>query len=195
MKKSIVVASLVLASSCLVAQDSMKDWFVGAEVGGMNVKVKAFATDGVDSASASDNSKTTYEAVKFGKYIDNSRIYAAIHKQNEKDDVSSYGFSVGYDYLFKNSSVVIPFVGVNVGYTKAKIDDDVLALAGIDKPSGFHYGIGAGVIYPFNNNVEFEAGLRYNKTNVKDDLTVAPAKVEIEAESYVQYYIGVNYKF
>jgi outer membrane protein W len=213
MKKSIIVASLLLASSCLVAQDSMKDWFVGAEIGGMNVNTKssvsASGPGGTVSDSVDDSYKPTYEAIKFGRYYDSGRVYGFYAHQNKKEDVTANTFGVGYDYLFKNFEKVVPFIGVQAMYTKAKIDgltDTVVAGIGtlntsqLDSPSGFGFGIGAGIIYPVANNFEIEAGVRYVKANIEDDISQSfaggvSANVKFELEDYTQYYIGVNYRF
>ena len=76
---------------------------------------------------------TTYESLKIGKYIDNSRLYTAINYQNKKDDFSSWTWGLGYDYLMKNSSSITPFIGANASYIKGKVDD----MPVLDKPEGF----------------------------------------------------------
>jgi hypothetical protein len=98
MKKSIVVASLVMMGSALMAADMGNGWFMGTEFGGMDIKMKATASSGGTTASITDTMNTTYESLKIGKYIDNSRLYTAINYQNKKDDFSSWTWGLGYDY-------------------------------------------------------------------------------------------------
>jgi len=68
-------------------------------------------------------------------------------------------------------------------------------MVGLDKPDGFYYGIGAGVLYPVTNKLELEIGARYMGTSVDDNWAITPASVKVEAESFTQYYIGLNYNF
>jgi len=77
MKKSVIVASLVLlgSSTLMMANDAMKDWFIGGEFGGMSMKIKVSATDGVTPFNESDTLDTTYETLKVGKYFDFGRVY------------------------------------------------------------------------------------------------------------------------
>lgn len=205
MKKSLIVASLLfVGSSALVAADINNSWFVGGEFGGMNIEQKATVTATLGGVSASeslsDTTKTTYEALKIGKYFEYGRVYGTLSKQNEKDDFSSYSLGLGYDYLFKNKSDFTPFIGLNASYTKAKVDlpDE---LSSLDKPKGFNYGLEAGLIYNMSKNLELEMGIRYMKSNIddssSDSVTYAPVNVSVklEAENITQYYVGLNYKF
>ena len=192
MKKSIVVASLVMMGSALMAADMGNGWFMGTEFGGMDIKMKATASSGGTTASITDTMNTTYESLKIGKYIDNSRLYTAINYQNKKDDFSSWTWGLGYDYLMKNSSSITPFIGANVSYIKGKVDD----MPVLDKPEGFAAGIEAGFIYTLSSNTELEAGIRYmNISNVKDSATISGASVKMEGKTATQYYLGINYKF
>ena len=198
MKKSLIVASLLLVgSSALVAGDMDNSWFVGGEFGAQNIKVKDSGEILGVPFSEKDTVNATYEAIKFGKYFEYGRVSASLSKQNEKDDLSSYSLGLGYDYMFKNKSEFTPFLGLNASYTKAKIDDAELALMGVDKPKGFNYGVQAGIVYAASKNVELEMGARYMISNVKDTFSsTAPAvSLKIESENIIQYYVGLNYKF
>ena len=198
MKKSLIVASLLLVgSSVLVAAEMDNSWFVGGEFGAQKIKVKATTTILGVTDTAKDTIDATYEGIKVGKYFEYGRVYGTLSKQNEKDDLSSVSLGLGYDYMFKNKSEFTPFLGLNASYTKAKVDDADVALLGMDKPKGFNYGIEAGVVYAVTKNVELELGARYMISNVEDKFnSVAPAvSAKLESESSTQYYLGLNYKF
>ena len=192
MKKSIVVASLVMMGSALMAADMGNGWFMGTEFGGMDIKMKATASSGGTTASVTDTMNTTYESIKIGKYFDNNRIYTALNYQNKKDDFSSWTWGLGYDYLIKNSSSITPFIGANVSYIKGKVDD----MPVLDKPAGFAAGVEAGFIYALSSKTELEAGIRYmNISNVEDSASISGVSVKLEGKTATQYYLGINYKF
>ncbi len=192
MRKSIVVASLVMMGSALMAADMGNGWFMGTEFGGMDIKMKATASSGGTTASITDTMNTTYESIKVGKYFDNSRIYTALNYQNKKDDFSSWTWGLGYDYLIKNSSSITPFIGANVSYIKGKVDD----MPVLDKPAGFAAGVEAGFIYALSSKTELEAGIRYmNISNVEDSASISGVSVKLEGKTATQYYLGINYKF
>ena len=202
MKKSLIVASLLVlgTSSALVAAETGNEWFVGGEFGGMSMHTKTSGT--VNGTSIDDYKETinsTYEGIKVGKYFDYGRIYGNLSYQNKKDDLSSYTFGLGYDYLFKNKSAVTPFIGLNASYSKAKYDNDYAKAYEIDKPKGFNYGPEAGLLYSVTKNTELEIGVRYMISDVKDTGLTYDAgdqiNAKIEAEKIIQYYVGLNYKF
>lgn len=193
MKKSLILSSLLMISgSALMAADLGNNWFMGTELGGMNIKMKASATLGGTTESLTDTMNATYESLKIGKYFDNSRIYTALNYQNKKDDFSSWAVGLGYDYLIKNSTAITPFIGANVSYLKGNIDDMPI----LDKPEGFTAGLEAGFIYAIDKKIELEAGIRYmNVSNVEDSVSVTGASAKVEGKTATQYYVGVNYKF
>lgn len=205
MKKSMVVASLLLVGSSVFAAEMGNNWFVGGEFGGMSIDTKVTGSAVIPAESINisgeekDTTKATYEALKVGKYFEYGRVYGTIGKQNKKDDFSSYSLGVGYDYMFKNKSDFTPFLGVNASYTKAKIDDEVIEILSLDKPKGFSYGIEAGFVYAATKNVELEMGVRYMKSNIDESFSISDGtnsvNIKIEAENITQYYVGLNYKF
>jgi len=206
MKKSLVVASFLMLSGSAVFADS-NAWFVGGEFGGMSIHGKSSGSsdvhlangDIIEGGSSSDTINTTYEAIKVGKYFDYGRIYGSIAYQNKKETMSSYTYGLGYDYLFRNKSDFTPFIGVNTSYSTAKIDDNDAKELSIDKPKGFNYGPEAGLLYAITKNTELEVGVRYMISNVDDTSTVddsgTKVNLKMEDDRFIQYYLGLNYKF
>ena len=123
------------------------------------------------------------------------RLYSSLTYQNEKDDFSSFSLGVGYDYLFRNSSDFTPFLGGSVSYMWGKVSDEDET----DKPKGFNYGLEGGVLYAITNNIELEIGARYMFSNVDDSANYSDqwssGNFKIELDNYIQYYLGLNYKF
>ncbi|WP_333803437.1 OmpW family outer membrane protein [Sulfurospirillum sp.] len=207
MKKSLIVASLLMigTSSALVAAETGNEWFVGGEFGGMSMHTKTSGSANIPSLgiNTSGESKetinSTYEGIKVGKYFDFGRIYGNLSYQNKKDDLSSYTFGLGYDYLFKNKSAVTPFIGLNASYSKGKYDNETAKDLGLDKPKGFNYGPEAGFLYSVTKNTELEIGVRYMISDAKDTFSIDDgtnqADIKIETEKVIQYYVGLNYKF
>jgi len=198
MKKSLVVASMLLlgTSTVLMAAESENEWFVGGEFGGMSLSTKSSITIGTFSLSEKDTLDTTYEAIKVGKYFDYGRVYGTLGYQNEKDDITSVHLGLAYDYMFRNKSAFTPFLGANISYTKATIDDEDIKTLSLDKPKGFNYGLEAGIVYALTKKVELEMGVRYMLSNLEDSETYAPSiSAKVESENITQYYLGLNYKF
>lgn len=195
MKKSLLVASFLILSGSAVFADQ-NPWFVGGEFGGMNMKYKFSGTDGVDTLNISDTINATYESIKVGKYFDYGRVYTLVVRQNKKDDFSSWSGGLGYDYLFKNSTSLIPFVGVNGLYTEGKDKTNFATNYKIDSPQGFSYGAEAGFIYAATTNIDLEIGTRYmDSSDVQDSRTAGAAHGKFEGKTTLQYYVGLNYKF
>ena len=207
MKKSLIVASLLMlgTSSALIAAETGNEWFVGGEFGGMSMHTKTSGSAtipslGIDtSGTYKETINSTYEGIKVGKYFEFGRVYGNLAYQNKKDDLSSYTFGLGYDYLIKNKSDFTPFIGLNASYSKAKWDLDEAKQLSLDKPKGFNYGPEAGLLYSLTKNTELEIGVRYLISDVKDTFSINngtdKAEIKLEAEKVIQYYVGVNYKF
>ena len=62
-----------------------------------------------------------------------------------------------------------------------------------------NYGIEAGIVYAATKNVELELGARYMKSNVdfsgSDTYGSVVESFKVEADNFIQYYVGLNYKF
>ena len=204
MKKSLVAASLLLAASAVLADSNA--WFVGGEFGGMSIHGKtsasassSFSGYSFREGSSSESIDTTYEALKVGKYFEYGRVYGSFASQNKKEDISSFTYGLAYDYLFRNASAITPFLGLTASYSTSKSDDDRAKLLSIDKPKGFNYGVEAGLTYALGAHTELEIGARYLLSDVDDtfnyDDGTTNIHVKSENEHFIQYYLGLNYKF
>lgn len=206
MKRSLVVASILMLSGSAIFADS-NPWFVGGEFGGMSIHGKSSGSadvhladgDILEGGTTSDTINTTYEALKVGKYFDYGRVYGSIAYQNEKYNMTSYTYGLGYDYLFKNKSDFTPFIGANISYSKAKIDGDLSKELSLEHPKGFNYGAEAGLLYAITKNTELEIGVRYMISDVEDKSTIddsgTQVNLKMENDRFIQYYLGLNYKF
>ena len=106
---------------------------------------------------------------------------------------------MAYDYLFINKSAITPFLGLSTSYTTAKSDDERAKLLSIDKPKGFNYGVEAGMLYNLSKNTEIEIGARYFLSDADDTYSYSDGTTDINVKSenkhFLQYYLGLNYKF
>jgi len=206
MKKSLVVVSFLMLSGPAIFAYS-NSWFVGGEFGGMNIHGKSTGSadvhlsngDIIGEGSTSDTVKATYEALKVGKYFDFGRIYGSIAYQNKKYEMTSYTYGLGYDYLFKNKSDFTPFIGINASYSIGKVDGDLSKELDLQDPKGFNYGAETGFIYAITKNTELEIGVRYVISDVDDKSTINDSgtnvNLTLENDRFIQYYLGLNYKF
>jgi len=197
MKKSFVLASLLLVGSTGVMAANIGETVIGVEFGAMHTSSTGTATNLTTnvSGSATSSDNTTYEALKFGKYFGFGRVGAMFGHGNSKDGVSSNYLGVSYDYMFYNQGKFTPFVGASLSYAKATATGDGFM---VDE-TGFNYGGELGVIYDIAKNIELELGARFLASNMSgnDTQTISgnPIKVNIDIDNIQQYYFGVNYKF
>ncbi|MBL0687073.1 MAG: hypothetical protein JJV94_04515 [Sulfurospirillum sp.] len=194
MKKSLLLASLLMLSSTVLLANDAKKWFIGGEFGGMDIGAEK-ESGSLTEKEISKNTQATYEAIKFGKYHNNGRFYGFYGHQNTKDDITSDMFGAGFDYIFKDFGEIMPFVGLQASYVKSKIDNTDLKTLGIDSLSGINLGINTGMIFPVMDSVEIEVGLRLLELELQNSVTKGTTQHEIELDGGTQYYLGVNYKF
>lgn len=194
MKKSLLLASLLMLSSTVLLANDAKKWFIGGEFGGMDIGAEK-ESGSLTEKEISKNTQATYEAIKFGKYHNNGRFYGFYGHQNTKDDITSDMFGAGFDYIFKDFGEIMPFVGLQASYVKSKIDNTDLKTLGIDSLSGINLGINTGMIFPVMDSVEIEVGLRLLELELQNSVTKGTTQYEIELDGGTQYYLGVNYKF
>ena len=191
MKKTIVMASLVAASTSMMAMDLQYFLGAGVERGDADLKVSASANG--NSASESISSDATDLKLKAGVILNKTHRISLSHVNYGIEDGGDFRIILGnYDYLIPLNEDFRFFAGVHLGNANYEEDSDL-------KMSGLAYGVQVGAIYDITKNVEFELGLAYSKYNVDKTINWTDSGVDIEAkleiEDSTSMSAGINYKF
>ncbi|MDD4330104.1 MAG: hypothetical protein PHD79_09135 [Aliarcobacter sp.] len=193
MKKTIVMASLVAASTSMMAMDLQYFLGAGAERGDANFKgtINAPSIGYTESESFSDDALSL--KLKLGVILDKTHRISLSHVNYGIEDGGDFRIILGnYDYLIPLNEDFRFFAGVHLGNANYEEDSDL-------KMSGLAYGVQVGAIYDITKNVEFELGLAYTKYNVDKSFTGTESGVnynaKIELEDSTSMSAGINYKF
>ena len=196
MKKSLVMASLVVASTSMMAMDLQ--YFLGA--GANRVDNDSKTTVNVPSVGISDSSSDSFKdtglALKTGVILDKKHRVSIAYSDYSKNDIDATTITGNYDYLIPMNNEFRLYTGVHLGDTTMKMNDVDL---GSIKASGLVYGAQVGAIYDITKNIEFELGLAYSKYNVDKSFSGTISGVDyngkIELEDSTSMFAGINYKF
>ena len=196
MKKSLVLASLVAASTSMMAMDLQ--YFLGA--GANRVDNDSKTTVNVPSVGISDSSSDSFKdtglALKTGVILDKKHRVSIAYSDYSKNDIDATTITGNYDYLIPMNNEFRLYTGVHLGDTTMKMNDVDL---GSIKASGLVYGAQVGAIYDITKNIEFELGLAYSKYNVDKSFSGTISGVDyngkIELEDSTSMFAGINYKF
>ncbi len=191
-----LVGSLVLNSA------EIGQTVIGVEAGQLksSFDVKYTDSSGVVQYDDTQDVTSNYVGIKFAKYLEYGRVNLLLgYVQNESFTIdvvhnttnTSY-IGLSYDYMFYNSSKIIPFIGIGGVYSRTTIESD---LGGNMMLRGFNYGGEVGVVYDGWKKFEIEAGARYLISNVSKNEDYWGDKLSIDVNSDIEYYLGVNYKF
>ena len=185
MNKKIIAASLIAASTSMMAMDLQ--YFLGAGAERGNVNLKASATVGNISGSISEDSSDTALKLKAGVIVNKEhRVYLSNAKfSNNGGDITLT--LINYDYLIPVNEKSKLFAGVHLG--KAKYNEDDFNM------SGSAYGIQTGILYDITKNIEIELGAGYSLYNVDSTFTDGSDTVKVEIEDSTSMSLGINYKF
>ena len=193
MKKTIVMASLVAASTSMMAMDLQYFLGAGAERGDANFKgtINAPSIGYTESESFSDDALSL--KLKLGVILDKTHRISLSHVNYGIEDGGDFRIILGnYDYLIPLNEDFRFFAGVHLGNANYEEDSDL-------KMSGLAYGAQVGAIYDITKNIEFELGLAYTKYNVDKSFTGTESGVnynaKIELEDSTSMSAGINYKF
>ena len=199
MKKSLIVAGILLAGSTLVANDG---YYVGFDIG----KSKGYINYGINfpdypqynenGSSHGDGSNT--QTIKLGKYIDSNNRAGMYYMNVDTDGESAKSYGLTYDYLIGENQLK-PFLGAIVGYVSYETNElEIINLPDV-KIDGMLYGVQAGLNYEANKNISFEAGYRYLKSNAdykgNSSMYGIDYSVNADIDKVTGWYIGLNYKF
>lgn len=183
MKKTIVMASLVAASTSMMAMDLQYFLGAGVERGDLEIKVSNAA-----GRNESDDDDASDLKLKAGIILDKTHRISLSHVNYGIDGGGDFRLIlVNYDYLIPINEEFRFLAGVHLGNANFELDNTDF------KMSGLAYGAQVGAIYDITKNVEFELGLAYTKYNVDREEDATFDKVELEDSTSM--FAGINYKF
>ena len=193
MKKTIVMASLVAASTSMMAMDLQYFLGAGVERGDADFKgtINAPSIGYTESESFSDDALSL--KLKLGVILDKTHRISLSHVNYGIEDGGDFRIILGnYDYLIPLNEDFRFFAGVHLGNANYEEDSDL-------KMSGLAYGAQVGAIYDITKNIEFELGLAYTKYNVDKSFSGTISGVDyngkIELEDSTSMFASINYKF
>lgn len=177
-----IVLFSILTASLMAAQ--VGEQGIKVEFGGL----KTNATAKFNGTKQDADLSTTYEMISYGKYYDFGRVAVFGGIMNKDKGTDGKFMGIGYDYMFYNKSPFVPFIGANIAYSWNEANYDI-------KHNGLIYGVSTGLVYELTKDVDLEIGARYFKSSIDGSKTVNGAKVQLDVDDVVQYYLSVGYKF
>jgi opacity protein-like surface antigen len=184
MKKSLVLASLLLASSSAMASD----YFVGINSTNFDSKATASGVDAGVAYNETDSEKDKNFSLKVGIIDAEKRMYFKTGKVFDKEGIEYSTMSLNYDKFFTTNGKFTPFIGAGVGYGTIDIlnviDDTALEL-----------GIRVGSLINIDSKSSLEIGYAYGKSSVEINWTDGADSAKLDNLSYKGLYVGYNYKF
>ena len=192
MKKSLVMASLVVASTSIMAMDLQYFLGAGVERGDMNGKYSLNVSNGYsENDSISDDASDL--KLKLGMILNKTHRISLSHINYGIDDGGDFRIILGnYDYLIPVNENFRFLAGLHLGHANYETDDDF-------KMSGLAYGAQVGAVYDITKNIEFELGLAFTKYNVDKSTNGTILGLDytekVELEDSTSMFAGINYKF
>ena len=192
MKKSLVMASLVVASTSMMAMDLQYFLGAGVERGDMNGKYSLNVSNGYsENDSISDDASDL--KLKLGMILNKTHRISLSHINYGIDDGGDFRIILGnYDYLIPVNENFRFLAGLHLGHANYETDDDF-------KMSGLAYGAQVGAVYDITKNIEFELGLAFTKYNVDKSTNGTILGLDytekVELEDSTSMFAGINYKF
>lgn len=216
MKKSFILASLIMASTSMMA--TSLEYFGGIDLSRVDANVKdtinltggtlsvgSTTYNTVGSESWTYDSDDTAPAIKLGIILDEThRIYLKYGKYDGENSSEIKITTLNYDYMFsnlKNDLKIVPYVGTFLGHGKLETE--------IGNGSGTVYGVDAGFVVPITKNIEFDFNLAYMRTNIDTStnwsnvngtdgnitLTNVSGSYEVEVRNATIANFGINFRF
>ena len=216
MKKSFILASLIAASTSMMATNL--EYFGGVDLSRADADVKdtinltggtlnlgGTSYNTIGSESMSYSSKDTSPAYKLGIILDEThRIYLKYGKYDGENSSEMKITTLNYDYMFsnlKNELKIVPYIGAFLGHGKLETE--------VGDGSGNVYGLDAGFVVPITKNIEFDFNLAYMKSNIDTStnwsningsygdatLTNVSGSYDVEVRNATIANFGINFKF
>ena len=197
MKKSLVMASLVVASTSMMAMDLQYFLGAGAERANANFKADVNAPSIGYSETFKEDDNDIALKLKLGVILDKTHRISLSHSKFGGEDTDVTVILGNYDYLIPINNEFRLYTGVHAG--NAEYKETNIDIIGTAKMSGLAYGAQVGAIYDITKNIEFELGLAYTKYNVDKTINWVDTGVDVSAkfeiEDSTSMFAGINYKF
>jgi opacity protein-like surface antigen len=184
MKKSLVLASLLLAGSSAMASD----YFGGVNYTNFDLKGTGSGIDAGVAYSETDSEKDKNFSLKVGTIDAEKRIYFQTGKIYNKEGLEYSTMSVNYDKFFQSNGKFTPFIGAGIGY-------GTMDVANMYDDSGLECGIRIGSLINIDSKSSLEVGYTYGKSYVELNWTDGADSTKLDDLSYKGLYVGYNYKF
>lgn len=197
MKKSLVLASLVVASTSMMSMDVQYFLGAGAERSNANFKADVNAPSiGYSETFKNDESDTGLK-LKMGAILNKTHRISISHAKFGGEDTDVNVILGNYDYLIPLNNEFRLYTGVHAG--NAQYKESNIDIIGTAKMSGLAYGAQVGALYDITKNIEFELGLAYTKYNVDKTINWVDTGVDVSGkfklEDSTSMFAGINYKF
>ncbi len=201
MKKSLALASILLAGSLYGASNDAGKFYVGLGY------YTGSGTETNDwSGGLNQDSTVDYDATAFPisvGYITSrhDRVEFSYTNANvDTDSNDSYdlrGIDLNYDFTLESLSYkkVLPYVGIGFGVYEFQNSGTIYNIQGGEDLQGVALNLNAGLVYSLTDNIEFEAAYQYKKIQW-EDLKVVNSSETLEIDEKIHgLYVGFNYKF
>jgi opacity protein-like surface antigen len=197
MKKTIVMASLVAASTSMMAMDLQYFLGAGAERASANFKSDVNAPSIGYSETFKEDQNDTALKLKAGVIMDKTHRISLSHSKFGGQDTDVTVILANYDYLIPINNEFRLYAGVHAG--NAEYKETNIDIIGTAKMSGLAYGAQVGAMYDITKNIEFELGLAYTKYNLDKTINWVDTGVDVSGkfkiEDSTSMFAGINYKF
>lgn len=172
MKKIAFLGSVILCSAL-----NADSYFTGLAFSSVDIGVTQ--TNGGGKLSDTGN-----YSLKFGHQDKDNRLYIKTGKLHSKDKDSYTSTSLNFDWLSQTRSAAHTlYAGVHGGFGTLKLNN-------YDN-TGYEYGVQIGGLSDITQDIEFEVGARYTKSNAQIKSTALDGKV-----NYIfDFFVGLNYHF
>jgi opacity protein-like surface antigen len=184
MKKSLVLASLLLAGTSVMASE----YFVGINSTNFDSEATASGVEAGVAYNETDSEKDKNFSLKFGTIDAEKRIYFQTGKVFDKEGIEYSTMSINYDKFFQSNGKFTPFIGAGIGY-------GTLDILNVLDDTALEYAIRVGSLINIDSKSSLEIGYAYGKSSVEINWTDGADSANLDDLSYKGLYVGYNYKF